>query len=183
MIPYEAKAYLRLYPTVAVPAIDTELDADELARKGNLRPMGRVSGYSSNRNAYGAIVYEGPLDGKLCHFTQLFLSREIWGVDASCVSLTHIRELYQQNIQEYKGKGYIASSYVEEVFTRALKSYLSFARESLQLPLPLQVEAGSFDAAAYEILGPFFDFVWKKCRVQRPPLRQAKLAQEFGGFL
>jgi len=129
------------------------------------------------------------------------------------VSLSRIRELYQRQISEYKGKGYIASGYVEGEFVRALQSYLTFAREFLRLPLPLLIEAGfigikgysitvdansvrgqlldnhvawrgevtSFDAPAYELIGPFFDFVWKRCGVQRPASRQAELAEQFEG--
>jgi hypothetical protein len=211
-VPFEAKAYLRLYPIVAVPSIDTELDALSLVRQNGPSAMGESDGVGSVRNALGAIVYERPENGKLCHFTQLFLSRELWGVDASCVSLTRIRELYEQVVREYKGKGYIAIGYVEPIFVRALQSYLSFARGALQLPLPLRVEAGfvgikgysvlveenrtsgealedhvgwsgevaSFETPAYEILAPFFDFVWKKCGVPRPASRQAILAQKFG---
>ena len=50
VVPDGGKAYLRLYPTVAVPQIETELGAKSLAAGGNLQPMGKVSGYSTVRN-------------------------------------------------------------------------------------------------------------------------------------
>ena len=40
-------------------------------------------------------------------------------------------------------------------------------------------EVSSYEKPAHEILAPFFDFVWGKCDVRRPPERQAELAKQF----
>lgn len=193
-VPDEGRAYLRVYPTVTLPPIDTELDALNLAAKSTLEPMGRVSGWGHARNIFGAIVYEAPTNGSLYHFTQLFLNRELWGLDAHCLNATSCHRFTGG-----KRNGYIASDYVEEVFLKALKNYLKVAREFLGLPLPLRIKAGlvgikgypitvghgfagkmlqdhvewegevaSDKASPHEILEPFFARVWAKCGVERP---------------
>ena len=80
-LPEGAKMYLRVYPTEAVPEFATELDAEEALRQSMMRPFGDVMGYNTARNVFGAMVYESPQPDKLLHFTQLFMSREIWCVD------------------------------------------------------------------------------------------------------
>ncbi|GEM_PF-1047926 len=207
MVPDGAAAYLRLYPTVAVPPLETELEARSLIVTGNLQPLGRTSGCSIGRNLLGAIVYESP-DKKLFHFTQLFLSREIWGADARFLNTEH-----QVALCESVGApvviNYIAGSYLEQYFAKGLHNYLSFAQKHLQLPHPLRIEAGlvgiqNYSIASYdnynrgrslrdviewqcdveygkpiwEILEPFFKKVWANCDVLRKPDDQARLASE-----
>ena len=150
-VPDGGKAYLRLYPSSAVPPINSELEARSLAAKGNLKPMGRVSHCGVDRNIFGAIALEPPENGKLYHFTQLFLSREIWGVDASVVSADHQREWLQQEGQSNLNIKYIANQYLEDVFINALQNYLIFAQTHLQLPLPIKIEAGVVGIKGYSI--------------------------------
>ena len=202
----EGRAYLRLYPLKAQPALKTALEACTLASTGGLQPMGtELSGWTPARNVFGAIVYESPVDGKLYNFTQLFLNRELWGVDAFAVNATHCKDFTQG-----RSGGYIASVYVERMFTETLSNYLQFAQQHLRLPVPLQLEAGltgikgypiaveqgmpgrvltnhvqwtgtipSYDIAAHEILRPFFDYMWAECGVVRPDRLQTQLAQQF----
>ncbi len=150
-IPEGGKAYLRLYPTEFVPPMETELEAEDAARQSVLRPLGRVSGSSTVRNVFGSIVYEARRDGKLYHFTQLFLSREIWGVDACILNPDCLRE------QLMKGWGltgpaeYIASGYIESHFVEALDNFLSVAKSRLNLRYPLRVEAGLVGIKGYSI--------------------------------
>jgi len=195
---------LRLYPTVAVPLIETELEARDLASSGILKPLGRVSGWGAERNVFGAIVSWKPAGGELCYFTQLFLTREIWGVDARVLNAVLQSELHQ----EFGGlrRNYIATGYIEEYFARALQNYLAFAKRHLKLPPPLQIEAGlvgikgyaiaiddfnvngsalrdviqwqgeaTYDESPVNILRPFFKRIWANCDVQRPPARDAVL--------
>jgi len=150
-VPNGAKAYLRLYPSNAVPPINTELEATSIATKGNLQPMGRVRGWGVDRNIFGAIAHEPPQDEKLCHFTQLFLSREIWGVDANVVNADRIREWQAKWPQNNPDVKYIANQYLEDVFVGALHNYLVFAQTHLQLPVPLKVEAGLIGIKDYSI--------------------------------
>ncbi|PYK36994.1 MAG: hypothetical protein DME49_13550 [Verrucomicrobia bacterium] len=202
----EGRAYLRLYPLKAQAPFETALEAKHLASKGGLRPMGAdLSGWTPGRNVFGAIVYESPVDGKLYHLTQVFLNKELWGIDAFAVNATHCK-----NFTEGRSGGYIASSYVERMFTETLSNYLGFARESLKLPVPLQLEAGltgikgypiavehgmpgcvltnhvrwtgtvpSYEIPPHEILRPFFDYMWEECGVVRPDRFQEVLARQF----
>jgi hypothetical protein len=208
-VPEGGKAYLRLYPTESVPPMETELEAEDAARQGGLRPFGRVSGWSAIRNVFGAIAYEAPHDGKLYHFTQLFLSREIWSVDARILNADYHRERQK----EWGGTGsveYIASGYIEEHFVEALENFLSVAKSHLKLQLPLRVEAGlvgikgysisvnsndlvgnalrdvvhwtgeiATEKPAWDILEPFFDRIWAACGIKRSARRQAELAKKF----
>lgn len=207
LVPNDGRSYLRLYSTHSVGELDTELDAEILAREGGiLRPMGHVEGWSPGRNQFGAIIYEGPQDGKLLHFTQLFLTREIWGVDARCLNRSELHTLTKGQFN-----GYIAGGAIEEIFVDALTSYLSFAQKILKSPAPLRVEAGlvgvngypiaagdrvvgecvsenviwrgevgSYEVQPHEVLTPFFELVFKKCGVRRPESRQIALEQQFG---
>jgi hypothetical protein len=202
----EGRAYLRLYPVKAMPRFQTALEARTTAFKGGLLPMGTdLTGWSTGRNLYGAIVYEAPVDGKLYHFTQLFLDRELWGIDAFAVNAT-----YCKNFTKGRSSGYIASMYVERIFAETLSNYLKFAREFLKAPVPLQLEAGltgikgypiavehgmpgriltnhvrwtgtvtSYDIPSHEVLRPFFDYMWAECGVIRPETYQAALEKHF----
>jgi hypothetical protein len=206
-IPAEGRGYLRLYPTRKVDPIDSELTARTLASNGALRPMGLdISGWTPARNRFGAIVYEGPNSGKLYNLTQLFLSRELWGIDAFVVNAAQCREFSPKF-----GKGYIASLFVERTFVSALANYLKFAEESLQLPPPLNIRVGltgikgypmateagfvggilhdavewngvisSYGVMPHDVLRPWFDKIWKQCGLVRPEKCQQKLEQEFG---
>lgn len=153
-----------------------------------------LSGWTPARNISGAIVYESPVDGKLYHFTQLFLSRELWGVDAFALNATHCK-----NFTPRAKSGYVASTYVERVFMETLGNYLEFAKTILTLPPPLQLEAGltgvkdyplavqhgfqgriltnhlrwtgtipSYELSAEDVLKPFFDYMWAECGIVRP---------------
>jgi hypothetical protein len=202
----EGRAYLRLYPVKALSPFQTALEARTIASKGGLRPMGAdLSGWSTGRSVYGAIVYESPVDGKLYHLTQLFLNRELWGVDAFAVNATHCKKF-----TEGRSSGYIASMYVERMFVETLSNYLQFARDFLKAPVPLQLEAGltgikdypiavehgmpgriltnhvrwtgtvpSYDIRSHEILKPFLDYMWAECGVIRPEKYQEALEKQF----
>jgi hypothetical protein len=205
-IPSEGRAYMRLYPIKAVTPFATEFEAKLAASQGGLNPMAAdLAGWDHVRNVFGAISVEPPVDGKLYNFTQLFLTRELWGLDAWAVNATHCREFTGG-----KSEGYIASVYVERMFAETLANYLTFARQTLNLPLPLQIEAGltgikgypiaiensmpgralhdtiqwtgtipSYDMPVADVLRPFFDYMWAKCGLARPERFQQALAQRF----
>ena len=65
-VPDSGRAYLRLYPSRVAPIFGSELEARDLARRGDLRPMGReYAGWSHSRNAFGGIAYTSPSEGRL----------------------------------------------------------------------------------------------------------------------
>jgi hypothetical protein len=208
-VPSTGKAYLRLIPTESVPVLESELAARILASKGNLRPMGRrYNSWGHARNAFGAIAYASPENGVLYEFSQLFLTREIWGVDAFALNAEKCRDYMNRKVN-----GFIMSAYVERMYIEALFNYMNFAREALEVPLPWRVEAGlvgikgypiavnqglrgrvlednifwrssieSSKAAANEILRPFFSHMWAKCGVPRPTDFDSVLTRYFGEF-
>jgi hypothetical protein len=206
-IPEEGRGFLRLYPSREVAPLESELQARTLASQGGLRPIGLdVHGWTPARNKFGAIVYEGPINGKLFNFTQLFLNRELWGVDAFVVNATQCRE-FSPNY----GKGYIASLFVERTFVSCLANYLQFCKDFLKLPLPLNIRVGlsgiqgyqmavengfaggvlhdniewvgiipSYDLLPHDILRPCFERIWQQTGLVRPEKYQQTLAKEFG---
>ncbi len=146
-----AKAYLRIYPTVAVPPIATELEAVNLARQGGLKPLGEDHGWGFSRNSFGALVCELSQQGQLKYFTQLFLSRELWGVDAVGLNADHIRAQCNRGICRISPPRYIARmGYIEQHFVKTLTSYLNCAQNTL-LPAPLQIEAGCVGIKDYSL--------------------------------
>jgi len=206
VVPEGGKAYLRMYPKIAVNPIESELEAQEIAIKGNLQPLGRVSGWGFDRNEFGAIAFQTPENGKLFNFTQLFLSREIWGVDAESLNADRI---LQWPVNEKRP--YIANTHLENCYVSALGNYLAFAQNHLKLPLPLHVEAGvvgvkgypislnavhiggkslrdsiswhadvdSYEKPPWVILDPFFDRIWANCGIERTAQQRAELANRF----
>jgi hypothetical protein len=207
IVPNEGRAYLRLYPSIQVPPLETELAARTIASRGALWPMGAdARGCTPARNQFGAIVYDASHKNDLRNFTQLFLSKEIWGVDAWVLNATHWREHFPDI-----GRGYIPSPLVERTFVAALANYLQFAQRFLELPLPLRVRAGltkikgypiavdngvsgralhnnlewttsidSFDLRAHEILKPFFERMWQHCGLERSEKFHKRLVEQFG---
>lgn len=208
-VPDGGKAYLRVYPSALVPRINSAYEAKEIAIKGSLAPLGYALQWGYDRNGLGAIV--GEFTGeRLWHFSQLFLSREIWGIDALILNADYLNEL--QMHWKRPPWSYITSGAVEEYFVKALSNYLSVAAKHLQLLPPLVIEAGltgikgyslavanefwgkslqdvikwqdeiaSYDKPPWEILRPFFDQIWADCGVARTAQHQAALAKKFGG--
>jgi hypothetical protein len=208
VVPEHGTAYLRLYPVNSVSPIETEYDAENVMHQGGLQPFGKAErGWSATRNNFGAIVHEAPRDGNLYLFTQLFLSREIWGVDARILNSEYQSEISQEFKSPVK---YIASGYIEDQFVNALEKYLFFAKSHLKVELPMRIEAGlvgiknysvavgnnfvegkslrdalhwecdvNDDKPAWEILGPFFNLIWKTCGIERPAEKQIQLANRY----
>ncbi len=152
-VPDGAKAYLRLYPSVAHAPISTELEAKKLAVQGQLEPLccARRMGLNWDRNIFGAIGSRPEENGKLYHFTQLFLSCELWGVDALVLNADHIRQQL-----EHWGRGsntykYIAYDAIERGFSNALQNYLEFAQTRLRIFPPFQIEAGVVGIKGYSL--------------------------------
>ena len=122
------QAFLRLIPTAIIP-LRSPFELEKLMQSNPiLRPMGRTSMIWTARNKHGTVVYvakENQVNTDM--ITEVFRNGEIWGIDAH-----PFRE----------GHSYIPSGYIGEIFTNALQRYLSFARKSLELALPLKFIAG-----------------------------------------
>lgn len=148
VIPARCMISLRLQPTVVVPEFESEGDAFLAASKGHLRPMAplETSGQSQARNAMGGIVYEAPREGKLRFLTQLFVSKELYGLDAASAGVSNWRRV---------GDPYpvFQIERVEESFAVTLRNYLTFARDTLQLPGPFRVSAHVYDIMNFTVAG------------------------------
>lgn len=206
VIPDEGRLYIRLYPITQVPPFETELDAWQATANGVFRPAGDARGWDRVRNRWGAIAFEGPSDGKLWRYTQLFTSKEIWGVDAHVLNKTWC--------MEHSGKsfGYFTTFYLEHQLVSTLDCYLSMARKTLGIPGNLRLIVGfsrvagyrlavsnsriagelfepdlewttdvTSDAkSAFQILRPFFAYYWRKCGFERPANEDMELAKAIG---
>jgi len=205
-VPDGAKAYLRLYPVYGVAPIDSELSAQQLTLEGNVQPFGYARDWGFDRNQFGAIVCESPKNGKLFKFTQVFLSKEIWGVDGECLNAACINEWFGKDTAPF-----IEIRHIEDSFINGLQLYMGFARNKLKLPLPLKIQAGlfgikgypialnshritnkslhdvvfveieisSYEKPAWEILAPFFDRIYVNCARQRTAQEHADLVRRF----
>lgn len=98
-------------------------------------------GASWELNHYGGITFshEDGTEGKKVFTTsQVFLNREIWGLDAT--------RLYDRKI--------ISSLAFEELFEDALRHYVDVAERLLNLNPPLIVEAGAVEVSNFTLIRP-----------------------------
>lgn len=134
-----AYLYLRVIPHFA----QRELSYAEAQRiaQSRLPPMGatRVAASASlGRNESGAVSFAGaPAEPDIADSAvELFLSREIWGVDF------HFLRRDLPGRARGVNMPYIPTGAVEEVLLDSFIDFVETARGPLQLALPLRVEAG-----------------------------------------
>jgi len=198
------RLFLRIFPTDPIEPIKTIPEAiDLVVARGRLLVMSHgARGAHLGFNKYGvAMCTFEPLEvdkkwGILTNASQLFLTREQWGIDAWTINSKRRKEAARVDFV------FFPCVALEEVFTSTLNNYLDFAKRTLQIPLPLKFRAGAtnvegyrmsrpytngyFDGYAFErdivyegeirdysegpseILRPFFDWVWVKCGLVRP---------------
>lgn len=122
------QAFLRIIPSKPMKELSS-IEHFEIV-KTKIGPLGRTGGAWTMRNKSGTVVFDAGSrtgDNEIRRFTQIFKNGEIWGVDKF------------RNISE---GNYIATGYIEEIFTNCLHSYLNFARTNLDLAPPLKIIAG-----------------------------------------
>ena len=197
-IPEGCVISLRLQPEVLVPGFESEGDAMQAAVTGHLRPMVsyETSGRSWARNAMGAIVYEAPTNGVLRSLSELFLSKELFGIDAGAAGTW--RGSADQHPMFHIER-------VEESYALTLRNYIHFAQRTLNLPPPWKISAGIYGVHNYklagrrclrseihwsgtadptrsvlEILTPFFNSLSKAFSVTRPMDAGQELAKLLG---
>jgi hypothetical protein len=200
----EGLMFLQIWPRSKVAPIPSSMRARDYASTAALRPLGKhVSGWDTNRNAFGGIVHSALTNGKLFNFTQLFNSWEIWGVDAYSVNKTISKRLSGIDCPGYLAAGVIALGMAE-----ALHNYRSFycrmlpdvKQFKLRLGLcgvkgyPISVTNRSIRGECFEnniithadwqidqqaieeILSPFLSRMWEDCGFPRPIADAAELA-------
>jgi hypothetical protein len=137
-IPARAAAYLRVGPARKVEPIKSELTAKQLAKKGDLRPIGlELGGLDWSRNAMGAICYAGPIENELTNFTQLFLNREICGVD-----LTLVNRVCRNAVTGRVPDSVLMVYSMELSVAVALENFVKFSRRALEYTGSLRIKAG-----------------------------------------
>jgi len=137
-LPSRPTAFLRVYPKRLVEPIRSGLAAKQLLAQGQLAPMGlELSGWSWSRNTLGAICYAGPFEDKLTNFSQLFLSREICGLD-----LRLVRRLQQDAAANKNVRNVLLIYAAELTWCVALRNFVHFHRQTLKESGALVVEAG-----------------------------------------
>ena len=202
-LPEVERLFLRIIPAKQINRIRIAKEALKLIRDGGLEPMGEdVAGRSTDRNKYGAYAYHQE-DGQILNMSQLFLSGELWGIDAFSID--------KQDQIERRGVkwGFFPSLALENIYVRTFTNYLKFAQETLNLPVPLKMIAGATDVQGYRmaakfagyepfggsvvnehivyetkiidyeqepvhILRPFFDYIWEECGLERPDVDRLK---------
>jgi len=143
-LPETQRLFLRLIPTRTVPAISSTKTALDMIRDGGLEPLTYGGGaISTGRNKYGAFVCS---DDKYVvnELTQLFNNRELWGIEAWLISRDNITSIFGTRFAFFPAE-------FEATFTKSLRNYLTFASNTLKLPLPLKFIAGATDVEGYRM--------------------------------
>jgi hypothetical protein len=143
-LPETQRLFLRLIPTKAVPVIKSSKLALDMVRSGGLAPLTYGGGgISTGRNKYGAFVCSKEND--IVHqMTQLFKDQELWGIDAELLD----RKMFRTSFSFFPFVPF------ESTFKISLKNYLTFASDTLKLPLPLRFIAGATDVEGYRMEAP-----------------------------
>lgn len=123
--------YLRIIPQFTVPPLK-QREIKDIIFGIKISPLRRDVGGGARwaRNLYGGITfsYEKQPDGRnVFTSSQVFLNREIWGLDATLLSDRKI----------------IPSVAFEKMYEAALKHYLDIASNLLHLKPPFIIEAGA----------------------------------------
>jgi len=134
--------YLRIIPGSAVPPLKRH-EVKDIVYGIKINPLRRNfgGGASWELNHYGGITfsYEDGAEGKKVFTTsQVFLNREIWGLDATLL----------------EGSKIIPSLAFEELFEYALRHYVDVAEKLLNLNPPLLVEAGAAEVSNFTMVRP-----------------------------
>lgn len=134
--------YLRIIPVFAVNPLKQH-EVKDIVCGINIFPLRTnvYNGASWERNRYGGITFshiDGAEGEKVFATSQVFLNREIWGLDATL--------LYGSKI--------IPSLAFEELFEYALRHYVDVAERLLKLNPPLLVEAGAAKVSNFTMSRP-----------------------------
>ena len=193
-LPAVSRLFLRLIPSTSI-AIKTSKAALDLVQTGGLQPMA-ASGWFPGRNKYGGFVC-CEKDGKITGVSQLFLTGELWGIDAWSIDIDTLKAFAKTNMR------FFPSVALEREFASTLTNYLKFANETLHLTPPVRLIAGATDVLGYcmatntsrfggnvvdehivyewqvddlktdplVVLRPFFNYFWEQCGLDRPDVK------------
>jgi hypothetical protein len=147
--PFE-KIFLRLIPGKKTTKLPSPKRGMELLRAADMLPMSHSETHKLfGRNRLGGFVMSNPQPGTfLNNVTQLFLSKELWGVDA---------ELINKKLQQSRSnsqRSFLPSVQIEAELLRTLKRYLEFMKGTLAIEPPLTVVVGLTGVKGYGMLIP-----------------------------
>ena len=143
---------MRLLPIRKVESLSSSKQALKLLSTGNVRPLGNsYAGCNYRRNQHGAFSFNHT-DTGLLNITQLFISKELWGIDTYALDLNHIKEFTKFQV------GYIANDYVERVCVNTLNTYLALYKDILEITPPIRLIAGMTGVNGYRMLVPNSSF-------------------------
>lgn len=195
-LPTVSRLFLRLVPSEPISTIRTKKEVLDLVQKG-VRPMVGVDagGWFPGYNQYGGFVCSEE-DGKVSALTQLFMTGELWGINARLIEKSSLVEYYHTDFAPFPIR------FVEEAFACTLTNYLKFATDTLHLSPPFRLIAGATDVRGYRLLygseikgnvvdehisyqvmiddlntdplvllGPFFNHFWGQCGLDRPKVK------------
>jgi hypothetical protein len=124
--------YLRLIPTVPLPEPLEAPTMHDIVGRGRVDVLTRTAfGSVPARNRFGAIAYE-PFGASTTPtaFTQLFRNGEIWGVTRELVGRIH-------------NQPSVPMTNVQDIYGRALESFISVAAEEVGVTPPFHIEMGA----------------------------------------
>jgi hypothetical protein len=135
--------YLRIIPVLAVNPLKQH-EVKDIIYGVNISPLqsNLYIGASWERNRYGGITFShiNVAEGKKVFTTsQVFLNREIWGLDATFF---------------HGSKKIISIMAFEELIEDALRHYVDVAEKRLNLNPPLLVEAGAAEVNDFTMVRP-----------------------------
>jgi hypothetical protein len=167
--------YLRLIPSAPIEIADSAT-AVELIKSGGLFPMtSRVFSLYQGRNKYGAFVYStnNYEDEEIWNVTQLFRTGELWGIDAYTIN----KEIHMKNASV--NFGFIACLSFEAAFVNTLEKYLRFARQTLNLSLPLKLVAGLTRVQGFKMAMPGTPWERFQGHIVEPDLNYSVLINDY----
>lgn len=143
-LPQGPKLFLRVMPTAPTEPL-TRYEASQIVESGKVLPMFYgTRGHYVGSNRLGAAVFNWQRAPEVDNLTQLFLSKELWGIDVDDVRC-------QEEWAAKQGFESFEPDVIEAVCRETLTGYLKVAKEILMLPLPLSFIAGVTDILGYKI--------------------------------
>jgi hypothetical protein len=152
-VPDTGSLFLRLVPVNQIDVFKSSKFAYEALSSGQLAEMGRdeVGGVShTERNKYGAIICRFR-DSEVLSLTQLFLSKQIWGIDLDTINREKQMKFAERMSLGKIDFGFFPSVAIEKIFYTALNNYLKFAIKTLALSFPLKFIAGAANVEGYKM--------------------------------
>lgn len=150
ILPSGQRMFLRLIPETSIEHIKSNTSACKLINDTLSKTPLPPPGCLVTRNKHGACVYSYENIGgmkEIYIITQLFLNKELWGIDAGMINRSR-----QKEIKPDWDFGWIPSAAFEIFFSNGLKNFIAFAKNVLNLPTPLKIIAGATSIQGYKMI-------------------------------